>query len=176
VFLSQNFFANEPGTPRLDAGRGLLLLGNGKGGLRPVPGQESGIKVYGEQRGAAVADIDEDGRVDLAVGQNGAGTRLFRNAGAKPGLRVRLVGPEGNPKAIGAVVRLKFGQRYGPVREIHAGSGYLSQDSTTVVLGMAEPPSDLWVRWPGGKVTENKIPQGVREIAVEPDGQVTQQR
>ena len=71
-------------------------------------------------------------------------------------------------------MRLKFGQRYGPVREIHAGSRYFSQDSATVVLGMPEPPTALWVRWPGGKVTETEIPQGAREIAAESDGQITQ--
>jgi hypothetical protein len=169
VFLSQNFFANEPSTPRLDAGRGLLLLGDGKGGLRPVPGQQSGIKVYGEQRAAATADFDEDGRVDLVVGQNGAQTRLFRNVGAKPGLRVRLVGPEANPRGIGSVVRLKFGNRYGPAREIHGGSGYLSQDSAILVLAMPQTPSALWVRWPGGKITETELPKGLREVVARPD-------
>src|SRR5207248_2457016 len=58
VFLSQNFFATEPQTSRADAGRGLLLKGDGKGGLRPIAGQESGIVIYGEQRGAAEADYD----------------------------------------------------------------------------------------------------------------------
>ena len=95
VFLSQNFFATEPKTPRCDAGRGLWLRGDGHGGLQPVPGQESGIKVYGEQRGAALCDYDHDGRVDLVVTQNGNQTRLFHNVGAKPGLRVRLAGPAG---------------------------------------------------------------------------------
>jgi hypothetical protein len=167
VFLSQNFFANEPSTPRQDAGRGLLLLGDGKGGLKPVPGQVSGIKVYGEQRGAAAADFDEDGRVDLVVGQNGGATRLLRNATAKPGLRVRLAGPAGNPRGIGAVVRLKFGERYGPAREVHAGSGYLSQDSATLVLGLPAAASGIWVRWPGGKVSEAEVAKGAREVMVE---------
>jgi enediyne biosynthesis protein E4 len=176
VFLSQNFFANEPSTPRQDAGRGLLLLGDGKGGLKPVPGQVSGIKVYGEQRGAAAADFDEDGRVDLVVGQNGAATRLLRNATAMPGLRVRLAGPAGNPGGIGAVVRLKFGEGYGPAREIHGGSGYLSQDSAITVLATPEQPSGIWVRWPGGKVTETEVPKGAREITVELNGHVTQRR
>src|SRR5258707_6280171 len=43
LFLSQNFFATEPQTPRADAGRGLLLKGDGQGGLSVVPGQESGL-------------------------------------------------------------------------------------------------------------------------------------
>lgn len=72
VFLSQNFFATEITSQRFDAGRGLLLLGDGAGGLAPVPGHASGIKVYGEQRGAAFGDLDADGRTDLVVSQNGA--------------------------------------------------------------------------------------------------------
>ena len=60
-----------------------------------MPGQVSGIKVYGEQRGCALADYDGDGRVDLAVTQNNGQTRLFHNVTAKPGLRVKLAGPAG---------------------------------------------------------------------------------
>src|SRR5207302_2726615 len=131
-----------------DAGRGLWLKGDGHGGLRAVPGTESGVLVYGEQRGAAVADFDGDGRVDLVVTQNAAETRLFKNVRGKPGLRVRLKGPPGNPWGIGAQLRLKFGDRLGPVREIHGGSGYWSVDSPLAVLGYAEPPTQLWVRWP----------------------------
>src|SRR6185436_8649642 len=101
AFLSQNFFAMNPETPRNDAGRGLWLKGDGHGKLVAVPGQESGIKVYGEQRGSALCDYDGDGRVDLVVTQNGAETRLFHNTIAKPGLRVRLKGPSGNRKGIG---------------------------------------------------------------------------
>jgi hypothetical protein len=91
VFLSQNFFANEPQTTRADAGRGLLLRGNGKGGFRAVAGQDSGIAVYGEQRGAAAADYDGDGRTDLVVSQNGTETKLYQCAcqtwAADPGQR-----------------------------------------------------------------------------------------
>ncbi len=170
IFLSQNFFANQPEVPRYDAGRGLLLRGDGAGKFVPVPGQESGIKVYGEQRGAAVADFDNDGRVDLVVTQNGAATRLFHNVTAKPGLRVRLAGPPGNPSGIGAQLRLLFGERGGPVREIHAGSGYWSQDSAVSVLATPETPSRIWVRWPGGKVTTTELPLDAREISVDDHG------
>jgi len=63
----------------MDAGRGLLLRGRGDGTLDAVPGQESGIAIYGEQRGCAAADFDGDGRPDLVVTQNGAETKLYRN-------------------------------------------------------------------------------------------------
>ena len=167
VFLSQNFFATAPELPRLDAGRGLLLRGDGRGKFTPVPGGESGVKVYGEQRGAAVADYDHDGRPDLVVTQNGAATVLLHNIGAKPGLRVRLSGPPGNPAALGAMIRLKFGARFGPAREIHGGSGYWSEDSPVQVMAAPEPPTELWVRWPGGRTTTTPIPPGATEIAAQ---------
>ena len=90
VYLAQNFFAVNPDMTRCDGGRGLWLKGDGKGNLTAV--RESGVKVYGEQRGAAVGDYDEDGRLDLVVGQNGAETKVYRNVGGREGLRVRVKG------------------------------------------------------------------------------------
>jgi hypothetical protein len=173
LLLSQNFFAVQPETPRYDAGRGLWLRGDGRGGFTAVPGQESGILVYGEQRGAALGDFDRDGRIDVALSQNSAETKLYRNAGAKPGLRVHLAGPAGNPEAVGAALRLRSGAVSGPAREIHAGSGYWSQDSAVQVLALPEGPAKLWIRWPGGMGTnEVEVPVGAREIRVEPSGKL----
>jgi hypothetical protein len=170
VFMVQNFFEVQAEAVRCDAGRGVLLRGNGRGGFETMPGQLSGLMIYGEGRGAAVADFDEDGRPDLVVAQNGAATRLFHNTGAKPGLRLRLNGPPENPTAIGGQVRLQFGQRLGPVRELHAGGGYWSQDSAVQVLGTPQPPSQIWVRWPGGQTNLFPIPAGAAKIQVSRTG------
>ncbi len=166
LFLSQNFYPMEIGTPRYDGGRALLLRGDGAGGLTPVPGQVSGILVYGDQRGAAFADYDNDGRVDVVVSQNGAETKLFHNEHATPGLRVRLVGPAGNPRAFGAVLRLEYGARRGPAREVHGGSGYWSEDGAVQVMGLDGAVTAVWVQWPGGKVTETAVPHGAQEISI----------
>ena len=169
VFLSQNFFAFAREEQRLDSGRGLLLLGDGRGNLEPVPGQVSGIKVYGEQRSAGAADFDNDGRVDLVVSQNGAATRLFRNASARPGLRIRLQGARPNPDAIGAILRLRYAdQGFGPAREIQVGCGYWSQNSTVQVVGTNRAVRGISVRWPGGRTTETVLDVGKREIVISP--------
>ena len=172
IFLAQNFFAVQIETPRNDGGRGLLLKGDGTGHFKAVPGQESGIKVYGEQRGAALCDYDQDGRVDIVVTQNGAETKLYHNTTGQPGLRVRLKGANGNRTGVGAVMRLVFGERMGPARVVTAGSGYWSQDSAVQVLARTETPTQLWVRWPGGKVTTSPVPANAREISVTPNGEV----
>src|SRR5256712_829371 len=139
LFLSQNFYPTEIGTPRYDAGRGLLLRNRGDGSPEPVPGQVSGITVYGDQRGAAFADYDGDGRVDLVVSQNGAETKLYHNEHARPRVRVRLVGGPGNPHGIGAALRVVYeGGSRGPVREVHGGSGYWSEDGAVQVLGVEQ--------------------------------------
>ena len=167
LFLSQNLFATQPLTSPYDAGRGLCLKGDGQGGFKAIPGQDSGIKVYGEQRGCALADYDHDGRVDVVVTQNAGPTRLFHNTGAKPGLRVRLQGTPQNPLGVGATLRLISGAATGPAREIHAGSGYWSQDAATQVLASRNAPSAILVRWPGGALTTNVVPAGAREITVD---------
>jgi len=171
VFLSQNFFAVDNDTSRYDAGRGLLLLGDGRGGFTALPGQESGILIYGQQAGAATCDFDGDRRVDLVVTQNEGETRLLRNASGKPGVTVRLLGPEANPYGVGAVIRLRFKDHLGPAREVHGGSGYWSQDSPVQVLGTAEPPSGVWVRWPGGRVSAVDLPAGAQQAEITFDGQ-----
>ncbi|HWN96404.1 MAG TPA: FG-GAP-like repeat-containing protein, partial [Methylomirabilota bacterium] len=171
VFLAQNFFATDGDTSRYDAGRGLLLRGDGRGGFSAVPGQKSGLLIYGEQRGAATCDFDGDGRIDLAVAQNSAQTKLFHNEGATPGVHVRLRGAKDNYPAVGAVLRRVNRGMKGAAHEIHAGSGYWSQNSATTVLTGAG--DEIWIRWPGGAETISSIPAGAASVTIETSGRVS---
>lgn len=151
LFLAQNFSPTETGTIRFDAGAGQLLMGAGGGAFRALGVREAGISVLGDGRGAAAADYDGDGRVDLAVAQNGAATTLWHNVHGTPGLRVHLEGNPGNPLGIGAQMRVVSGTSRGPVREVRAGGGYWSMDGAITVLAMPPGATSLWVRWPQGR-------------------------
>lgn len=175
LVLAQNFYAGHPGVPRYDAGRGLWLRGDGEGGFDAVPGHLSGISVYGDARAVALADYDLDGRVDIAFGVNGDSTRLYRNAGAAPGLRVTLEGPPGNRRAIGAQLRLEYADgSVGPMREVRSGEGYLARHESAQTLGVARdpgmPPGKLRIVWPGGDTTSVLVPPGTRDLRVPAPG------
>ena len=168
LFLAQNFFPTEISTLRFDAGAGLLLLGDGKGGFTPQPVLRSGIAVLGDQRGAAAADFDGDGRVDLAVSQNGAATTLWHNRGAKVGVRVHLDGMcgAGNPLCIGARVRVVQAGHAFAVREVHAGSGYWSMDAPVPVLAVPDGAYTIEVVLPGGAKVSVPVAAGTADVRV----------
>jgi len=168
LFLSQNFFGSATDIHRDDNGLGLWLRGKGDGTFAALDSTASGVAIYGEQRGAALADFNHDGRLDLAVAQNNAATKLFLNERAKRGLRVALRGPAENPDAIGARMRLIFGSgRKGPLRAVQAGSGYWSQDAAAQVLGFAEAPAALWIHWPGGREQTVRLEKDVWNLTVD---------
>jgi hypothetical protein len=194
VFLAQNFSGQRPGHEAATAGRSLLLVGDGAGGLAESPSAPSGIAIYGDGRGSATADFDRDGRLDLAVGQNGGPTVLLKNQGGEPALRVRLAGDVRNPDGVGALVRGDRSRSGGPVFEVRSGSGYWSLNAPEVLLPHALYGTHVDVRWPsistatgtGGTETAGatgpipssewinyEVPAGATEIVLHPDGTIT---
>ena len=167
LFLSQNRSDLLPELSRDDAGRGLWLRGKGGGTFTALDASVTGITIHGEQRAAAIADVDHDGRIDLVVTQVEGPTRLFLNQRARSGLRVVLEGPASNPDGIGAQVRVQFQDgREGPVRAVQGGSGFGSQDSAAAVLGVPTAPKAVWVHWPGGKIQIEPVTAGQTEVKI----------
>ena len=171
LFLAQNFFPVQPYATRLDAGRGLWLKGQGDGTFEPVTASQSGIAIYGEQRGAALGDFDQDARLDLVVAQNGAETKLYRNRVDRSGMRIVLIGSARNPDAIGATIRVRYGAKQGPIKPVIAGGGYWSQDSRVKVLAR-EKADGVVVRWPDGGSTDVPLSATSRELRISRDGRV----
>ena len=170
VFVAQNFFGTHADTPRHAGGLGVWLRGDGRGGFKAWTPEESGVAITGEMRGCAVGDFDNDGRIDLAVGQNNGPTQLLHNEGAKIGLRVRLQGNKSNPLGVGASLRLEGSGKSSYSREIHAGSGYWSMDAPTQVMTMDGKAERLIVRWPGSPAQTIDIPSQAKELVITPDG------
>ena len=99
-------------------------------------------------RGAAAADFDNDGHVDVAINSIGGRLVLLRSTGGSGHwLEVRL--PRFSPGAVVTAV-LPDGRRL--VSEVHAGSSYLSSEDPRVHLGLgrATRVAELTVRYPGG--------------------------
>jgi hypothetical protein len=166
VFLSQNFLATSPDEARQDSGTGLWLKGDGHGGFDAMSTAVSGIRLDGDQRGAALGDFDRDGRIDLAIGRNSGPLELYRNNAAAVGWRVRLVGPPGNPDGIGAAVWLDGDGVRGACRELAGGGGWWSQNSTTLILGKTPRATAIRVRWPGGAEQFEPLPKEGIDISI----------
>ena len=103
-------------------------------------------------RGAAYADFDRDGDLDILVSTNHGPAYLFRNDGGNRNhwLCVRLVGTKSNRDGIGAVVRVASasGKQWNMVR---SGSSYCSQSDLALTFGLGKDMSAaVEIEWPSG--------------------------
>jgi hypothetical protein len=131
--------------------------------------EEMSLRALGPQpaRGAAAADYDNDGRVDLVVSRMDMTPMLIRNATQGGSwLRVKLTGTRSNRGAVGARVKVRANGREQSAA-VRAGESYLSSNDPRLHfgLGSAEMVS-LTVIWPSGQqqFLEN-VPVN-REIAI----------
>ena len=132
------------------------LFENEGGVFRDVSGSSgSGFAIAACSRGSAFADFDDDGDLDgLVVNQDSRPT-LLRNDGGNGGnwLMVKLVQGGHNTQAVGARVAVIAGG-VSQIREVRAGTGYLSQDDTRMHFGLGPERAveGLEIRWPDGEV------------------------
>ena len=105
-------------------------------------------------RGVAFADFDNDGFVDLVVGNNGDPPLLLHNSGNNGNhfINFKLVGVKSNRDAMGARVRVVAGG-ISQIREIAGGGSYLSQSDlrANFGLGKATRAETVEVQWPSGQ-------------------------
>lgn len=108
-------------------------------------------------RGAAYADFDLDGDLDLLLTTNNGAARLLRNENGNQNdmLRVKLVGTRSNRDGIGARLTLTTNKGLRQFAMVKSGSSYLSQSELPVTFGLGKPESSktgsLQIIWPSGK-------------------------
>ncbi|MGH9405050.1 MAG: CRTAC1 family protein [Terriglobia bacterium] len=116
-------------------------------------GRELGFVEPLVARGAAHADIDNDGAPDILLTTNGGPAHLYRNAGGgrNHSLRIKTVGTRSNRDGMGARVRVKTPSGESE-RTVHSGSSYCSQSELTLTFGMgSEDQADhVEIVWPSG--------------------------
>ncbi len=137
-----------------------LLLGQADGTFVEAAGA-AGIVDFDRGRGAALADFNLDGLLDLVEVNLGAPVRLWRNVGsgdaAQPAamghwLAIRLSQPGADRDAIGAWLEVQVGsttQR----REVTIGGGHIGGQLGWIHVGLgAETGAKVRVTWPDGTV------------------------
>jgi Na+-translocating ferredoxin:NAD+ oxidoreductase RnfD subunit len=129
------------------------LTGEGRRGEFADAGRAVGVDSVRRSngRGLAAADYDNDGDVDVAISSIGSRLILLRNTGAAGHwLEVKL-----SRFAPGTTVTAVLPGGRKLVREVHAGSSYLSSEDPRIHFGLGSAASvaELVVRYPDGRET-----------------------
>ena len=152
--------------------RNVFLRNDGHGGYDEISGTV-GLDLDQDGRSFAVLDVDGDGDPDLVVmaDRQAPQLRIFRNdfEAKSASLAVRLRGTTSNRDAIGARVTVET-DRLRKIKIVQAGSGFLSQHSKELLIGLgaSERVLKLTVSWPsGGTQVFTDVPLNTRIRIVE---------
>ncbi len=132
--------------------RNVLFWNQGDGRFVDVA-YLAGANRIEDGRGVAVADFDRDGRLDLLLQNLDRPAVLLMGRGqAGNFLSLELEGTRSNRDALGAVVTARVTGRT-QVRQVKAGSGFISSSSPILHFGLGDATSveSLEIRWPSGE-------------------------
>ncbi len=158
--LPDLFVANghiEPDIARIQAQvtyaeRPLVFHNEGRGRFEDV-GKQLGFTHQMVARGAAYADINNDGAPDILLTTNNGPAFLYENTGGGANsLRIKTVGTRSNRNGIGAAVHVHAanGEQW---QTVHSGSSYCSQSEMTLTFGLGKAPQaeSVEITWPSGQ-------------------------
>lgn len=155
--IAYELFHHLPGDELVEENQALRNLGDGN--FSPAPHWHLGSTASG--RGMSMADLDNDGDLDIVVNNLRSPAQLFENqlCGGS-GLQVELSWPgSGNTRALGGqlILHTSAGSY---TRDVRAGSGYLSGDSPRVHFGFPAEAAlqRLDIHWPDGKTSYVDVP------------------
>jgi len=136
--------------------RKLLFHNAGGGRFEEVSGRAGAVFALSEVgRGAAFGDVDNDGDVDVLIGNNHGPTRLLINqiVSGQHWIGLRLVGVGGRDM-LGARVEVVQAGATTRWRRARSDGSYASANDPRVIVGLGESttPPDVRVTWPDGKV------------------------
>ncbi len=104
-------------------------------------------------QGIALADLDNDGAMDVVINCLNDAPLILRNQSSRPRVAVRLRGNAPNTHGIGAKIIVTQPEMPQQSQEMECGGRYVSGDDTLRVFAAARPDAELTieVRWRGGR-------------------------
>ena len=156
LFIAKGNVDQMPGLAMEDPNSLLLQQADGTFAEISVA---AGVATTARSRGAALADFDGDGRLDLVVMNRRAPIELYRNVTPQTGnwLQAELRAPAPNTQAVSALVNVETA-RQSQVQEVTVGGGHGGGQAGPLHFGLGTAEQAMvTVTWPDGTQTRQSV-------------------